>query len=53
VVGYDDNGWPIAPEPAAEVHGAHMQRGDWIKLDTEEFGAFEVSLYEVDSSNPG
>ena len=47
VVGYDENGWPVAPEPAAEVHETHVDHGDWVKVDSQRFGSFEVNLYEV------
>jgi len=46
VVGYGDNDWHIAPEPAAAVRAAHADR-DWLQVQQRRYGDFRVTLYEV------
>ena len=50
VVGYGQNGWAIAPEPAASVRAQHVGR-DWVPTEYHSYGSFEVTLYQVVPAN--
>jgi mannosyltransferase len=46
VVGYGEDVWDIAPEPATAVRAQHVGR-DWIEVEHRTYGEFEVTLYDI------